>query len=403
MNMNKLKKFLSVTLAALLLTASLLMSLPVSAADPYAGISGTTLNVYNWGEYISEGDEGSMDVIAEFEKLTGVKVNYSIYESNENMYNKLKGGGVSYDIVIPSDYMIERLIAEGMLEKIDYSNIPNYKYIAPEYCNMYYDPANEYSVPYNVGTVILIYNTKVVKEKPDSWGVLWDEQYKDQILMFNNPRDSFAIAQAYLGLDFNSTDEAQWRLAADKLIEQKPLVKGYVMDEVFTKMESGEAALAPYYAGDYEIMKENNPDLDFAFPKEGVNLFVDGMCIPKGAKNKKAAEAFINFMLEPETALANAETIGYASPNTAVWEMEDYSLKDSEAVYPDMSKIKTQYFLNLPPETQTYMTNLWGDVKNSGGSSTNLYVFFGIVGVAALTGIIISKRIKAKKAVIQDV
>ncbi|MCR4926088.1 MAG: spermidine/putrescine ABC transporter substrate-binding protein [Clostridiales bacterium] len=391
-----MKKIVSCVLAVVVLLSCLTMFASAATVEDesiYKGLEGTSLNVYNWGEYISKDD---YDVIKEFEELTGIKVRYTMYDSNENMYNKLKGGGVSYDVIIPSDYMIERLIKEDMLEKLDFSNIPNYKFISDDYKNLFFDPENQYSVPYNVGTVVLIYNKKVVTEKPTSWKILWDEKYKDQILMFDNPRDSFAIAQAVLGQDFNTTDKADWEAAANKLMEQKPLVQSYVMDQVFSKMESGEAALAPYYAGDYETMVANNPDLDFCIPEEGVNIFVDGMCIPKGSKNKKAAELFINFMLEKEVALANAEAIGYASPNVTVKENSDYSLKDSEAVYPDFTQIKTQYFHNLPEETLTLMTNLWGDVKNKGSISIYLYIGFGVVGAAVISFFVV-KAVKKKK------
>ena len=273
--------------------------------DYYAslGLQGTTVNVYNWGEYISDGLEGSMDVVGEFERLTGAKVNYTNFESNENMYSKLVGGGVSYDVIVPSDYMIERLIDEGMLLELDWSNIPNLSLIDKQFQNLFYDPEQKYSLCYNVGTTALIYNTTLVSEAPDSWEVLWDEQYKGKVLMFNNSRDAFAIAQAVLGQDFNTSNESDWQEAAELLSQQRDLVSPvYVMDEVFNLMESGEYAFATYYAGDYVLMSENNPDLAYAFPKEGVNIFYDAFCIPTCCQNKKGAEAFINFMHEPQVA-----------------------------------------------------------------------------------------------------
>lgn len=328
---------------------------------------GTELNVYNWGEYISDGYEGSLDVNKEFEKLTGITVNYSNYDTNESMYAKLKSGGVNYDIVIPSDYMIERLINENMLEKLDFANIPNYSYIADEYHGMYFDPNDEYSVPYSVGMVGLIYNTTMVKGTPDSWSIMWDEQYKDMILTFNNSRDAFGIAQYYLGQDVNSKDAKDWNAAAEKLKEQKPLIQSYVMDDVFAKMESGEAAIAPYYAGDYLTMAENNEDLAFVYPKEGTNIFVDSVCIPTASTNKAAAEMYINFLCEPEIALANAEAIYYASPNTAVMTNENYSVKDNEILYPSEEvKKNAQYFHNLDSETLALLARLWEQVKLAG-------------------------------------
>ncbi|MGN0519319.1 MAG: PotD/PotF family extracellular solute-binding protein [Candidatus Fimenecus sp.] len=348
------------------------------------GLQGTTLNVYNWGEYI---DDEEVDVVAEFERLTGCKVNYSTFESNENMYAKLAGGGVSYDVIIPSDYMIERLVSEERLEKLDYANIPNYAecFDSEQYGYLVEGEIEQYAVIYNVGTTVLIYNTKYVDEKPTSWDVLWDEQYKGKVLMFNNPRDAFAIAQAMLGQDLNTVSKEDWDAAAQLLIEQREKVSPqYVMDEVFNLMESGDYAFATYYAGDYELMAESNPDLDFAFPQEGVNTFYDAMCIPVGSQNKRGAEAFINFMMEPEIALANAEYIYYATPNKAVIENDAYSLIDSEAVYP-AEVSNAQPFHNLPTDTLQYMNTLWMKVKGE-NNTKGLYIGLSVslVGIAAV-------------------
>ncbi len=364
------------------------------------GLEGTTLNVYNWGEYI---DDEDLDVVAQFERLTGCNVNYTTFESNENMYSKLSGGGVSYDIVIPSDYMVEKLMNDGMLQKLDFVNIPNYEryFDKEDYGYLVDDEINgekvsDYAVIYNVGTTILIYNTKYIKEKPDSWSILWDEKYDGKILMFNNPRDSFAIAQALLEQDFNTTDTADWDAAAELLREQREKVHpSYVMDEIFNKMESGDYYLGVYYAGDYELMKENNDDLDFAFPKEGVNTFYDAMCIPTSAQNKKGAEAFINFMLEPEVALANAEYIYYATANKAVIDSGEFSLAESEAVYPDPDSITVQQFHNLPNDTLQYMNTLWMKVKGENNAAV-IYIIFAAVDVLIIVGIVISVLHKKK-------
>lgn len=327
---------------------------------PVPELVGTTLNVFNWGEYISDGGEGSLDVNAEFEKRTGIKVNYLNYESNEAMYAKMKSGAVSYDIVIPSDYMISRLISEDMLSKIDVSKIENYKYIDDKYKNLYFDENNEYSVPFNIGMVGLIYNKTMVSEAPDSWSVMWDERYADDILTFNNSRDAFAIAQFLLGIDVNTSDTADWDRTLTKMLEQAPILQGKVMDEVFDKMEGGNAAIAPYYAGDFLTMKENNDDLEFVYPKEGVNIFVDSICIPKSCQNYDAAMLYINFLLEPEIALANAEYIRYASPHTAVVNSDEYSLKGNEILYPDEESMpKTEYFHDFSPEVRSYYEGLW--------------------------------------------
>ena len=280
------------------------------------------------------------------------------------MYSLIKYGGVSYDIVIPSDYMIERMRNENMLQKIDTSKLSNYKYIDEKYKGLYYDVNNEYSVPYSVGMVGLIYNTVLVDEVPDSWSIMWDERYKNDVLTFNNPRDTFAIAQFLLGQDINTTNRADWDAAAELLKKQKDVLQAYVMDEVYNKMESGSAAIAPYYAGDYLSMVDNNEDLAFVYPKEGTNIFVDAICIPKNAENYDAAMLFINYLLEPEIALANAEFIYYASPNTAVTSNPEYSLIGDELLYPsedDMPRV--QYFHDMDKETREYFDKLWQDVK----------------------------------------
>lgn len=372
------------------------------------GLQGTSVNVYNWGEYISDGSEGSMNVVGEFERLTGAKVNYTNYESNENMYSKLSGGGVSYDVIVPSDYMISRLVDEDMLVEIDWNNIPNIRYIEDQYQNLYFDPEQKYSVCYNVGTTALIYNTELVKEKPTSWKVLWDEQYRDKILMFNNSRDAFAIAQAILGQSLNTVDESEWTEAAALLAEQKDAVSPvYVMDEVFNLMESGEYAFATYYAGDYVLMSENNESLSYCFPEEGVNIFYDAFCIPKCVQNKRGAEAFINFMHEPQVALENAEFIYYASPNVTVRNSEEHSLYGNQAVYPQKMPVG-QYFENLPQNVLELQADLWTNVKSgnlsldSALNNKKIYIesaiLAGIVAVVAVFKIVST----VKKRKIED-
>lgn len=375
------------------------------------GLQGTTVNVYNWGEYISDGGEGSMDVVSEFERLTGATVNYTNFESNENMYSKLVGGGVSYDVIVPSDYMIDRLIDEDLLLPLDYDNIPNMKYIDPQYQNLFFDPDQKYSVCYNVGTTVLIYNKTMVDEEPDSWSVLWDEQYKDKVLMFNNSRDSFAIAQAYLGKDFNSTTEQDWVECAQLLAEQKDKVNPvYVMDEVFNLMESGEYAFAVYYAGDYLLMVENNEDLGYCFPKEGVNAFFDAFCIPTCSKNKAGGEAFINFMHEPQVSYENCEYIYYRSPNITVEGNEDSSLYGSDVIYPK-EELNTQYFKNLPQNIIELQNNLWTQVKSgklsvdSKEKDRRIYTECAVLaGVIVLVGIgkMISNAKKKKEQDLSD-
>lgn len=377
-----MKRLLSVTFVALLLLSVASPCAFAKGEKDYSHLEGTTLNVYNWGEYISDGSDDTLDVNAEFEKRYGITVIYSNYESNENMYNKLSSGGANYDVIIPSDYMIARLVEEDMLEELDFSNIPNYKYIVDKYKDLYYDPENKFSVPYTVGMVGLIYNTTMVEGEPDSWGALWDERYKGNILMFNNPRDAFGIAQFYLGQSINTKSVEDWNKAIDALKAQNHLVSSYVMDEVFNKMERGDAALAPYYAGDFLTMYDVNPDLAFVYPKEGVNFFVDAMCIPKNAQNKEAAELYINFMLEEDIAVANANYICYASPHELVLESDDYDLKGDPVLYPAEEDMpKTEMFENLDYETQNYMTMLWNELKIEGNSNMDAYIGLSITAV----------------------
>ncbi|MBQ8614730.1 MAG: spermidine/putrescine ABC transporter substrate-binding protein, partial [Ruminiclostridium sp.] len=248
--------------------------------------AGISINVYNWGEYISTGaDEGTLNVNAEFTKLTGIKVNYTNYATNEELYAKLKGGGATYDVIIPSDYMISKMIKEDMIQKLDFDNIPNFKYIMENFRNQAYDPENEYTVPYTWGTVGIIYDSTMIdmNEEDIEWDLLWNEDYADQILMFDNPRDAFAIAEIMLGYSINTESSEELADAADKLTEQKNIVQGYVMDEIFDKMGAGEALIAPYYAGDALTIMDENEDLNFVVPKSGTNLFIDAMCLPTTA------------------------------------------------------------------------------------------------------------------------
>ena len=359
-----------------------------------------TLNVYNWGEYISDGSEDSLDVNEAFEAYCReelgleVRVNYTTYASNEDMYNKLKSGSTTYDVVIPSEYMIEKMIAEDMLSPLDFSNIPNYQYIAPEFKNLFYDPENLYSVPYTYGMVGIIYNSEMVDEEDiGSWDLLWNEKYKGQILQFNNPRDAFGTAIYWAGEDVNSTDPQVWHDAVEKLKMQKPLVQSYVMDEIFNKMKNGSAAVAPYYAGDYLTMYDDNDSLSFYYPKEGTNVFVDAMCVPKCAKNQELAEIYINFMLSEEIAIANAEYIGYSSPNLLVRENEEYVEymvdwhEDAmEILYPsEETGLKTTYYESLDLKTLALQNSLWESLKIENAVEPWIYIASGsIVGILLL-------------------
>lgn len=314
------------------------------------------INVYNWGEYISNGEDGTLDTIASFEEKYNVKVNYTNYESNEEMYNLLKESNSTYDVIIPSDYMVSKLIEEDMLEKINYDNIPNYNNLMDKYKTTDFDPTGEYSVAYSWGVVALVYNKTMVDEKPTSFSSLWDEKYSGNILMFNNSRDAMAIAMKLKGITPTTVTTEQIDIASAYLSEQKPLLKKYVMDQVFTEMEGDQAAIAPYYAGDIAVMMENNENLDYVLPEEGSNLFIDSMCIPKTTQNKELAEKFINYMLEAEVAKANAEYLGYSTPNQAAYELLDDEVKNNELIYPSDEYLEKCYtFSNLPQETYNYM------------------------------------------------
>lgn len=357
-----MKKVICVVLSVLLAVSCL------------AGLSGcgsskkTTLYVYNWGQYISEGDDGSLDVIAAFEKAyPNIRVQYSTYDSNEIMYSKLANGGITVDVIIPSDYMIGRMVQEGMLEELNFDNIPNYQYIDDAFKNTSYDPENKYSVPYTWGTVGIIYNTKYVDEADvTGWELLWNEKYAGKILMFDNSRDAFGIAEYLLGYDVNTTDETELQACAAKLAEQKPVVQQYVMDQIFDAMENEEAWIAPYYAGDYLTMVEENPDLAFYRPTaQGYNMFIDAMCIPTCCQEKEAAEAFINFLCSPEISSANMAFLGYSVPSTAAKELMDPEVAGSEVAYPDADTLTTGTSFNfLPEETSRYMESLFMEVRN---------------------------------------
>ncbi len=333
------------------------------------------ITVYNWGQYISDGTDDSMDVIKEFEAETGIKVNYLTFDSNESMYTKLKTGGTSYDVIIPSDYMIAKLISEDMLEPIDFANTPNYQYIDEAFRNQAYDPENKYSVPYTWGTVGLIYNTQYVSdEDAKSWSCLWNSKYAGKLLMFDNPRDAFAIAESMLGYSYNTEDAQELKNAADLLATQKPVLQAYVMDQIFDKLERGEAWAAPYYAGDYLTMVEENPYLAFSFPEEGFNIFIDAMCIPKGCQNKEGAEAFINFLCRPDVSAANLDYIGYSTPETAAKEYMDEEVIESPVSYPDDETLaRSESFAELGIEATQTMNDLWLSVKTE-GANTTLYL-----------------------------
>lgn len=403
----------SIRLLTLLLFLLATFALLVSCGDDEEVVDDTktvTLNVYNWGEYISDGFQGAMDTNAEFEKYyyekfgVKVKVNYTTYATNEDMYSKLKSGAGTYDIVVPSDYMIQKMIAEDMLLAFDATSISNYKYISEEFKGLYYDEKNMYSVPYTYGMMGVIYNTALVDEEDyrnKSWSLLWNSKYDGKILQFNNPRDAFGSAMYYTGLDINSTDTAVWDAALLKLVEQKPLVQGYVNDEIFNKMTTASAAVAPYFAGDFLTMADQNEDLAFYYPREGTNVFVDAFCIMKNSPQPEIAKEYINFMLSEAPAVANALYVGYASPNTLVSANADYAKEMGEfsmevlyganpeeinAAYNE--KYGTTCYKSFTPEIQAHVNTLWESLKTENATELWVHVTTALIvgSVIALAG-----------------
>ena len=380
----------------------------------------TTLYVYNWGEYISDGSEDSLDTNKAFEEYyyqkTGKKVvvNYSTFSSNESMYAKIESGSASYDVIIPSDYMIERMVKEDLLAPLDIEKIPNYQYVDEKFKgdNVYYEGESDniYSVPYFYGMIGIIYNSAIVSEEDaarESWDLMWDETYAHDILQFNNSRDAFGTAMYWKGYDVNEAPEEQWIDARNLLIEQKDLVQGYVMDEIFNKMSSGSAAIAAYYAGDFISMYEDNDDLSFYYPTEGTNSYIDAMCIPQNSQNYDLAHEYINFMCEEEIAVANAEYTYYASPLTTVVNNEEYIETMSE-VHPDAleilygekaNSVPSQAYLNLSPEKLVLLGNLWEDLKVENTIGNGIYIWCGIIiGTVAILTVVhtVKKRKRAK-------
>lgn len=340
------------------LAVLVLLILPMASCQKYE--PNEVVYVYNWGEYIDE------EVNELFEQETGIKVVYKIYDNNESMYAVVKNAPGTYDVVFPSDYMVGRMIAEEMLEPINFDNIPNFQYIMENFKHLDYDPGNLYSVPYTWGTVGLLYNTTVIKEAPTSWNVLWEEEYKDQVLMYNNSRDTIGIALLKNNCSLNTTSEAELRVATADLIRQKSLLQAYVSDDIFSKMESGSAAICPVYSGDAISMIEENPDLAYTIPSEGTNRFVDCVCIMKDAPNKEAAEKYIDFLCRQDIAERNREFTAYSTPHQQVFDALPDEIKNNQIAYPDDSTIsKTEVYTNLPQATLELYNTLWNDLKNS--------------------------------------
>ncbi len=356
-----------------------------------------TLNVMNWGQNIADGSVETMDIVAAFgEKYPHIEVNYTTYDANESLYAKLSGGGLTVDLIIPSDYMIARLISENMLNPLNFENIPNYRYVQEQFKNTAYDPDNRYSVPYTWGTVGILYNSKYVDEADvTGWELLWNEKYAGKILQFDNSRDAFGVAQFLSGISINTTDTDELKMAANKLAEQNPLVRQYVMDQIYGIMEGENAWIAPYYAGDCMMMMDANPDLRFYLPEEqGFNLFIDAMCVPSCSENQAEAELFIDFLCDPEISGANMDYICYGSPIEGARDYMDAYLAESDVIYPEQSILdKGVSYLFLPAETNRIMDNLFMEVRIAGGDTVEeeetsvlpvVLTFSGLAVAAAL-------------------
>lgn len=332
---------------SILITIGLMVSTMLTGCG--ATDSKKVLNVYNVGDYIDE------NIITLFEEKTGIDVQYETYDTNEMMYQKVKSGSTNYDLIFPSDYMVEKMKSEGLLQKIDFKNIPNMKYIDKSFLNPIYDETNEYSVPYMWGTFGILYNKKMVKEPVDSWDILWNPKYKGNIMMFDSVRDTMGISLKRLGYSMNTTNPKEINEAMKELMKQKDLVLAYVNDEGKDRLLGEEVAMGIAYSGDAVTLMEENPNLAYAIPKEGTNKWVDAMAIPKSAQNKKEAEMFINFLLDPEIAKMNAEYIGYSTPNEGALKLLDKDVTSNPVAYPPKSVMdKTETFIDLGNKLRLY-------------------------------------------------
>lgn len=345
-----MKKFVCIILTLLLVFCSVITFTSCGESE------GNYVNVYNWGEYISDGSEDYVDLIDKFEKEYNIKVNYTTYETNEELYNILKTTNSQYDVIIPSDYMVEKLINEGLVQKLNLDNIPNRKGLMEKFKYPEFDPTGEYTVPYMWGVVGMVYNTTMVDYEPDSWQCLWDEKLSGSILQFNNSRDAYAISMQLCNINPNNFTKDDVDIASKKLLEQKPILKKYVMDQVFAEMENNQAAIAPYYMGDIIMMMDNNENLACALPKEGSNLYVDSMCIPTCAQNKEGAEKFINFMTAPQNSKDNSDYIGYSTPVQGAYELLDKETRENEFIYPSDEYLDKCYsFKDIDQDVYIYM------------------------------------------------
>jgi len=315
------------------------------------------LNVFNWGDYIEP------SVLESFTEETGIKINYETYPSNEDMYLKIKSGGTQYDVIFPSDYMLEKMAKEDLLETIDLEKIPNYKHIGEAFKNLQYDPNNDYSVPYTWGTVGIMYNTDMVDEEVNSWDILWDEKYAGQILMYDSQRDSMMVALKKLGYSMNTKNIEELNEARDLLIEQKPIVLAYAGDDGKGMIEQGEAAMFVTYSGDAMEIIDAYDHIEYALPKEGTNIWYDCLAIPKGSENIDAAHEFIDYLTRPDIALKNFDYLLYSTANKTALESIDAEYLEMDAINPKLSALENSEVFHDPGTFIEEFNRVWTEVK----------------------------------------
>lgn len=351
-----MKNFTVKIISLILLLFSLLLTVSCQVSDSEE--EEQVVNVYNWGEYMD------LELLDQFEEETGIKVIYSNFANNEDLYVKIKHSGASYDLIFPSEYMLERMIQEDLILPINMENVPNIKFIDKQYLNHSYDPEQKYSVPYFWGTLGIVYNKKLVDDPVDSWDILWNEKYAKNIIMQDSSRDSLAVALSRRGFSINSKDLEELKIARDDLIEQYPLVYAYLGDQARDIMKNGEAAMAVMFSGDAVDVCFYNEDLAYAIPKEGSNLWFDVMAIPANAKNKENAEAFINFLLDPEVAAQNASWVGYSLPSSTARELLDEEYRDNPFAYPPEEVLDILEVFNFPGDFIEVYDEMWQEVKS---------------------------------------
>lgn len=338
------------------------LALALALFLPALAMAEEVVNVFNWEDYIDE------SVLEQFTQETGIKVNYMRFTTNEDMIVQIEANPGAFDVCFPSEYIVERMLNKGLLSEIDYANVPNAQYLLDNLRNPAYDPDNAHSVPYMWGTVGILYNTTMVDEPVDSWAILWNEKYRNNVFMLDSIRDSMGITLKFLGHSMNTRDIIALEACKEKLIEQKTLgiVKAYQVDETKDKMVQGEAALAVMWSGDAQYAIDLNPDLAYAVPQEGSNVWVDCMVIPKDAKNKANAEKFIDFLCRPDIAQRNCEEIWYSSPNTGAIELMGEEYTANPVMNPSEEVVeRCEYFSDISEDFMPIYTALWQEVKNA--------------------------------------